>query len=101
MADGHNVNHDYHIIDPSPWPLFGSIGGLVTAIGAVAWMRSLSEGEFVLAGMDLAAAGPWIFYVGMAFILYTMYAWWADTVKESLQAAAFRYDSHLGTPRFD
>lgn len=85
MADGHNVNHDYHIIDPSPWPLFGSIGGLITAIGAIAWMRSLSDSQFMLAGMDFAAAGPWIFYVGIALILYTMYAWWADTVKESLQ----------------
>lgn len=85
MADGHNVNHDYHIIDPSPWPLFGSIGGLVTAIGAIAWMRALAEGEFLIAGVNLAAAGPWIFYVGIALILYTMYAWWADTVKESLQ----------------
>jgi cytochrome c oxidase subunit 3 len=85
MADGHNVNHDYHIIDPSPWPLIGSIGGLITAIGAIAWMRSLAEGEFVIAGADLAAAGPWIFYVGIALILYTMYAWWADTVKESHQ----------------
>ncbi len=85
MADGHNVNHDYHIIDPSPWPLIGSIGGLITAIGAIAWMRSLAEGEFVVAGANLAAAGPWIFYVGIALILYTMYAWWADTVKESHQ----------------
>jgi len=85
MADGHNVNHDYHIIDPSPWPLIGSIGGLVTAIGAIAWMRSLAEGEFVVAGANLAAAGPWIFYIGIALILYTMYAWWADTVKESHQ----------------
>ncbi len=85
MADGHNVNHDYHIIDPSPWPLFGSIGGLITAIGAIAWMRSLSGGDFVIAGANFAAAGPWIFYLGIALVLYVMYAWWADTVKEAHQ----------------
>ncbi|MFK7902984.1 MAG: cytochrome c oxidase subunit 3, partial [Nitratireductor sp.] len=85
MADGHNVNHDYHIIDPSPWPLIGSIGGLVTAIGAVAFMRSNSGESFELFGMDLATTGAIGFYIGIALILYTMFAWWSDTVKESLQ----------------
>ena len=33
MAEAHEKNHDYHIIDPSPWPLFGSIGALLMAIG--------------------------------------------------------------------
>ena len=83
MADGHNVNHDYHILDPSPWPLIGGIAGLITAIGAVAFMRSNAGGEFVLAGVDLAATGPWILYIGFALVLYTMFAWWSDTIKES------------------
>ena len=26
MADAHQKKHDYHIIDPSPWPLLASIG---------------------------------------------------------------------------
>ena len=44
MADGHtwltlNRNHDYHIIDPSPWPLIGSVGAFLMAIGGVGWMR--------------------------------------------------------------
>ena len=85
MADGHQVNHDYHIVDPSPWPLIGGISALVTAIGAVAYMRSLSEGSFEVAGMELANAGPWIFMIGMLGVLYTMFAWWSDTVKESHQ----------------
>ena len=57
MADSHNVNHDYHIIDPSPWPLIGAIAGLVTAIGGIAYMRALAESEFSVAGFDLAATG--------------------------------------------
>ncbi len=85
MADSHNVNHDYHIIDPSPWPLIGSIGALVMAVGAVAYMRALSESEFVLFGMNFAAGGPTIMLVGLAIVLYTMFAWWSDTVKESHQ----------------
>ena len=85
MADSHNVDHDYHIIDPSPWPLIGSIGGLIMAIGAVSLMRSNSGESFDIAGIDFAAAGPWIFYIGIALVLYTMFAWWSDTVKESHQ----------------
>ena len=83
MAEGHNVNHDYHILDPSPWPLIGGVSGLITAIGAVAYMRSLSESSFEVAGVDLANAGPWILIIGLLGVLYTMFAWWSDTVKES------------------
>ena len=63
MADTHNVNHDYHIIDPSPWPLIGAIGGLLTAIGGVAFMRWIDGREFIVGSMDLA--NPWLLFVGL------------------------------------
>ena len=47
MADAHaKPNHDYHIIDPSPWPFIGSVGALVMALGGVAWMQYLNAGSF-------------------------------------------------------
>ncbi|MEM7289537.1 MAG: cytochrome c oxidase subunit 3, partial [Pseudomonadota bacterium] len=85
MADSHNVDHDYHIIDPSPWPLIGSIGALIMAIGGISYMRALADGEFVLAGIDLANGGPTVLLIGLAIVFYTMFAWWSDTVKESHQ----------------
>ncbi len=85
MADSHNVNHDYHIIDPSPWPLIGSIGAFVMAIGAIAFMRYNAGGEVVLAGIDLANAKYWILALGLLVVLYTMYGWWSATIKESLE----------------
>jgi cytochrome c oxidase subunit 3 len=81
MAEGHKVNHDYHIIDPSPWPLIGSIGALLMAIGGVGYMRWLADGEFLLGGVNLA--NPYLFFIGLVVVLYTMFAWWGDTVKES------------------
>ncbi len=81
MADAHAKNHDYHIVDPSPWPLFGSIGGFIMAIGAIGLMRHLNGEELLMFGVNLA--GPWIFYVGTALVLYTMYGWWSDTIKEA------------------
>lgn len=78
---GHNTNHDYHIIDPSPWPFLGSMGALVMALGGIGYMRYLSEDSFTLFGLNLAS--PWLFYIGLAIVLYTMFAWWADTIKEA------------------
>ena len=32
--------HDYHLVDPSPWPIYVSFSCLVLAIGAVYYMHS-------------------------------------------------------------
>ena len=54
MADAHSKpNHDYHLVDPSPWPLIGSISAFLTAVGAVMWMKGLP-----LAGLKM---GPYVF----------------------------------------
>ncbi|MFN3889153.1 MAG: cytochrome c oxidase subunit 3 [Beijerinckiaceae bacterium] len=76
MADGHSKpNHDYHLVEPSPWPLIGSISAFVTAVGAVAWMKSMP-----ILGLP---AGGFIFGAGLIGILYTMAAWWTDVVREA------------------
>ncbi len=28
-------------------------------------------------------ANPWVFFIGLVLVLYTMFAWWADTIKEA------------------
>jgi cytochrome c oxidase subunit 3 len=83
MADAHSRNHDYHIVDPSPWPLIGGTGALIMAIGGIAYMRYLRDEVFNFAGFDIA--NPWLFYIGLIIVLYTMYAWWSDTIKEADQ----------------
>ncbi len=67
MSDAHSRDHDYHIIDPSPWPFVGSFGALVLAIGAVMGMHG---GTWAVAG------------VGFALVLYTMLGWWRDVINE-------------------
>ena len=64
-------NHDYHIIDPSPWPLIGSIGALIMAFGAVFWMKDMWS--------------IWVMLIGLLIVLYTMFGWWSDVIKESHQ----------------
>jgi len=84
MADAHTKNHDYHILDPSPWPIIGATGALFMAIGGIAYMRTLGGGSGLdLFGLNLS--GPWVFILGLLIVLYTMYGWWADTIKESYE----------------
>ncbi|MGV3652532.1 MAG: cytochrome c oxidase subunit 3 [Devosia sp.] len=69
MAAHAKPNHDYHLVAPSPWPVVGSVSAFVMAVGGIFWMRDWT---------------PWVFFIGLAGVLYTFYAWWADVVKESL-----------------
>ncbi|PAX06894.1 cytochrome c oxidase subunit 3 [Sphingomonas lenta] len=63
-------NHPYHILEPSPWPLIGSIAAFIMAAGGVMYMHE-------------ARGGGWVFLIGLAGVLFTMYAWWADVVREA------------------
>jgi cytochrome c oxidase subunit III len=81
MAGAHKQNHDYHLVDPSPWPILGSIGALIMAIGAIGLMRWNTGETLVMAGVDLAT--PWPFFAGLLVVCYTMFMWWRDTVRES------------------
>jgi cytochrome c oxidase subunit 3 len=74
-----DVKHDYHLVDPSPWPVVGSLFAFVMMVGAVLWMHESYAGFGVLMGT------PWIFFIGLAGVLYTMAGWWRDVIKESVE----------------
>jgi len=78
MAGGHHVKeHDYHLVDPSPWPLAASIGALVISFGAIIWMRSLDGGEGLF-GLQ----GSWLFWLGAMIVAATCFFWWRDVIRE-------------------
>ena len=56
------VKHDYHLVDPSPWPIVGSIGAFTMLVGAVFWMNKDYTGFF---GLPVNGQ-PWIFLIGLA-----------------------------------
>ncbi|MEO5865959.1 MAG: cytochrome c oxidase subunit 3 [Sphingomonas sp.] len=63
-------NHQYHILEPSFWPIMGAFSALAMAAGGITWMHK----------------GPWggeIFGLGVAGVLATMYFWWAEVVREA------------------
>ena len=81
MAEAHTKNHDYHLVDPSPWPFLASMGAFILALGGIGLMRSAKGADFTIFGADLTGWG--LFAVGLVIVLYVMYAWWRDTVRES------------------
>jgi len=79
MADS-EVKHDYHLVDPSPWPIVGSISAFVMFVGAVFWMNKDYQGFF---GLPVNGQ-PWIFVIGLGLVLFTMAGWWRDVIAESV-----------------
>jgi cytochrome c oxidase subunit III len=73
MAHG-AVKHDYHLVNPSPWPLVGSIAGVILTVGMVIWMKGL---------FGLEKGNAWVAIAGFALVLYTMLGWWMDVTKEA------------------
>ncbi|MDC7674955.1 cytochrome c oxidase subunit 3 [Asticcacaulis machinosus] len=70
----HGAKHDYHIINPSPWPLVSSAFVTVMFVGLVIWLKGLF-------GLE---KGTWyVFAIGFVGILYSMFGWWKDVIKES------------------
>jgi len=64
------TTHSYHLVDPSPWPLIAALGAFTLASGLVIYMHRF------FSGWD-------IFIVGFFLVLYTMYTWWRDIVREA------------------
>ncbi len=86
MADGHAKNHDYHLVDPSPWPFIGSMAAFVMAIGAVMFMRHQGMSDLQAADQNYVFyyfLSRVVLYTGLAGVLYTMFMWWRDVIKEA------------------
>ena len=63
-------NHDYHLVDPDPWPLIGATAALALTGGAVMYFHDNPYGVPVMVA-------------GLAMVLITMFNWWANTIREA------------------
>lgn len=64
------TTHSYHLVDPSPWPFVGAFGAFMLTLGGVLYMHKFSGGFN-------------LFMTGFITILFVMYAWWRDVVREA------------------
>jgi len=72
-ADAHGQahavpKHPYHLVDPSPWPILGSIAAGLLATGGVLFMHGY---------------GWWLMAIGFLAVLATMAVWWRDVIREA------------------
>ncbi len=73
MAEAHAKNHDYHVVDLSPWPIIGATGAFVLALGFVYYMHTDNESHVT----------AWAMAPGFALVFYTMFMWWRDVRNEA------------------
>ena len=64
-------NHDYHLVEPDPWPLIGAISGGILFGGA----------RHVVPRQPLRQVRRR--RSGLLGVLVTMYNWWANTIREA------------------
>ena len=65
----HEVHHDYHLVEPSPWPAIGALSALVLVIGGLMYMH-----EF--------PGGVWVMLLAVIGLAYTLVHWWRDVIHE-------------------
>ncbi len=62
------LKQPYHLVDPSPWPIVGAVGGGLTVLGIIL----------------VAHFGNYLcLVIGALIVLATMFFWWRDVLKES------------------
>ncbi|SNS36204.1 cytochrome c oxidase subunit 3 [Sphingopyxis indica] len=66
-------HHDYHLVNPSVWPLIGSVAALVMFFGLVMAMHADHFG----------GVGKWVLGLGFAGVILTFFQWWGDVIKEA------------------
>ena len=61
------ICHPYHMVDESPWPLFGAVGGLYLTMGIVSWFHLNS----IL-----------LFLLSLLLLSLVIFQWWRDICRE-------------------
>ena len=71
--------HPFHLVDPSPWPMFTGLASFVLTVGGVMYMHAYQSGGIVLS-------------LGLVMVLYSLFVWWRDVVREAT------FEGHHTTP---
>jgi len=64
-----NSKHSFHLVDVSPWPIVSAFAALMTTFGGVLYMHGYLGGNF-------------LFKFGFLMLLFMMYCWWRDVIRE-------------------
>jgi len=67
MSNKHT--HEFHLVDPSPWPLMASFCALFITIGATLWLHFYK-------------LGPTLLLAGIILLFVILANWWRDVIRE-------------------
>ena len=81
-------HHPFHLVNPSVWPLVGSLAAGLLAAMAVMYMHNKT-----ILGLH---PGIWGVVFGFSFVGYVMYHWWKDVVKEAVVEKAHSPITKIG-----
>ena len=62
--------HQYHLVEPSPWPAVGSAAGFTLVLGLTMFIHEYAYSVYILGA-------------GVLMVLATMFFWWRDVVREA------------------
>ncbi|MBL8805305.1 MAG: cytochrome c oxidase subunit 3 [Rhodospirillales bacterium] len=82
QTSAHGAKAPYHLVEPSPWPIIGSISAFVLAVAALTFMHPDLFGKGSEAFFK--SLGVWKIVIGLGLVLFTMYGWWGQVVKEAM-----------------
>jgi heme/copper-type cytochrome/quinol oxidase subunit 3 len=61
--------HPFHLVDPRPWPLVSSTSAFMATRGAVSYFHGFNW-------------GGWFTLFGLIFLVFSMFVWWRDVIRE-------------------
>lgn len=71
---GAAVKHDYHLVNPSPWPILGAAGIFLLMLGMATYMKGM---------FGVPADQWWVMLPGAVWLTWVLIGWWGDVLRES------------------
>jgi cytochrome c oxidase subunit III len=68
IIESSGLKQPYHLVDPSPWPIIGAVGGFLIVLGII---LAAHYGDYI------------VLTIGALIVFTVMYFWWRDVVRES------------------
>lgn len=84
LTNNQNIyKHPYHLVDPSPWPFMISLGCLFFTFGTAMWFHGYTGSGILV-------------ITGLITILFIMYTWLRDVVREAVYEGQHTLKVQLG-----
>jgi len=68
IIESSGLKQPYHLVDPSPWPIVGALGGFLIVLGII---LAAHYGDYI------------VITIGALIVFTVMFLWWRDVVRES------------------